>query len=154
MRIEENRNPLCRAYFADSSLLICLRSRAMSTSCFLRSLASVASCGMSPSTADVNVACAALSAGGTRIPNQCRGVAHMLRASEEAWSVAGESVAVVGAGAKGAFSALARRAPASTAPGTTKSGAQTEKATWVSSTTSELFLSTERPGNEAAYPQE
>jgi hypothetical protein len=101
-----------------SSFFICFLSRAMSISCILRSLTSDANWGTGPSIADVNVACAAFSAGGTRMPNHRRGVVYFLVAPDEALFASERSVAVVVAG-------TSLWASASAAPGTTKSGAET-----------------------------
>ena len=109
----------------------------MSISCTLRSLTSDANWGTGRSIADVNVACAAFSAGGTRIPNHRRGVVLFVVALDEALFASGGSVAVVVAGTP-------PRASASAAPGTTKSGAETRKPTLVPSTVKILFLSAEK----------
>lgn len=78
-RIGERRR--CQSH----SLLICFLSLAISTSCFLKSAASVESRGIGPSTAHTNEACAERSAPGTRMPNQRMGSAdRLMLAADEA----------------------------------------------------------------------
>jgi hypothetical protein len=126
-----------------SNFLICFLSRAMSISCILRLLTSDAKWGTGPSMAEVKVACAAFSAGGTRMPNHRRGVVGFEVAPDEALFASTGSVAVVVAETPGGFSKDSLWPPAFAAPGMPKSGAETRKPTLVSVTVKVLFSSAE-----------